>query len=943
MAIIPSIVNFILSVGPAITGGGSNDHGVAPTYYPPLDYKPKPTGIPFTLKNESAVADRPNSNIPITSTSMYSIMAPEESTSSSSYILPSVSDSSFASTTPTSPSSITVPMQQTTDSSIASAADPSTSSSAVYPSTVSYAVGVSTQQASSSSSVTPEQPTSSSIPSPSTTPSPTAVSEQPAANSTSADIHATLDGNGQQVNNNAQTGQEWESCSSGGAAAGYWYANIEHNGQSSFLESGSKENYTVFRNVVTDFKADNTGATDASGAIQNAIQAGPTNGPDRGSHFMGTTGQPAIIYLPPGTYLLSAALQFYVGTVIVGDPTNPPTLKAASEFSGDHMIYAKDPSYVGTINFQIGIKNIILDSTAVAATQAFNLVDWTVSQATQLANVVFNMPTGDTNHVGLTTQYDYNSNLIMNDLWFQGGSIGMKLSGQQWVFKSLRFTGTKIGVIAGGTDIVFMDCHFEQGDIGIDAGGTSGSLTVIDSSGSGLNSFIVSGDSGNAGNAIILENIQNTGTTVTLGGEAKLSGPVADTWVHGTVYDPGNANKRRADGDSVTTPRPSNLAPGGKYFTMPPPTYREYSADQVVNIKSVPGLPVYGDGSTDDSQNINRILTEKRGCQLIYFPAGTYIVADTIFVPGGTRIIGDAFASVISATGNLFKDEASPRAMVRFGYPGDMGIAQVSDMMFTVADILPGCKMVEVNIAGEQPGDVGFWNTHFRIGGAVGSRVQTDCAASPGECKAAFGLLHLSTTSSAYIENMWGWTADHDLDGDHTQNIGTGRGLLVEATSATWLIGTGFEHHTLYQYNFERARNVFSALQQSETPYWQGPGNLYAPAPWADHPVPSDPNFSHCAPEDANCRMALFERISGSSDLFLYGGGNWVFFNANGDCKGDCQKNMLQIIDSTRIYLYGTNSKSTTNMVLEGSQVIATQNDNAGGWGGVIAAYLYNT
>lgn len=225
----------------------------------------------------------------------------------------------------------------------------------------------------------------------------------------------------------------------------------------------------------------------------------------------------------------------------------------------------------------------------------------------------------------------------------------------------------------------------------------------------------------------------------------------------------------------------------------------------------------------------------------------------------------------------------------------------------------------------------------------MGSRVQTECGSSPGNCKAAWGLLHLGTTSSAYIENMWGWTADHDLDGGHTQNIGTGRGMLIEATSATWLIGTGFEHHTLYQYNFERARNVFSALQQSESPYWQGPGNLYAPAPWADHRIPSDPDFSHCAPDDATCRMALFERISGSSDLFLYGGCNWVFFNDNGDCNGDCQKNNIQILDSTRLYLYGTNSKSVTNMVLEGSQAIAKQSDNAGGWGGVIAAYLYNS
>jgi glucan 1,3-beta-glucosidase len=128
---------------------------------------------------------------------------------------------------------------------------------------------------------------------------------------------------------------------------------------------------------------------------------------------MGTTGQPAIVYLPGGTYLLNAALQLYVGTVIVGDPTNPPILKAQPGFSGDHMIYAKDPNFGGTINFYIGIKNIVLDSTGLNATLSMTLLDWTVSQATQLSNVVFNMPQSPTAHVGLTTQYDYNSNIIV--------------------------------------------------------------------------------------------------------------------------------------------------------------------------------------------------------------------------------------------------------------------------------------------------------------------------------------------------------------------------------------------------------------------------------------------------------------------------------------------------------------------------------------------------
>ena len=190
---------------------------------------------------------------------------------------------------------------------------------------------------------------------------------------------------------------------------------------------------------------------------------------------------------------------------------------------------------------------------------------------------------------------------------------------------------------------------------------------------------------------------------------------------------------------------------------------------------------------------------------------------------------------------------------------------------------------------------------------------------------------------------MWGWTADHDLDGGHGQTISTGRGMLVEATKGTWLVGTAMEHHTLYQYNFEYASNVFSALQQSETPYWQGPGNDLAPIPWASNLIMSDPTFSNCGTSDATCRMAFFERIRGSSNLFLYGGCVWAFFNNGGGCSSDCQQNAIRVLKSQgNIYLYGTNVKSVTNLIVSTNTDIATESANAGGWGGVIAAYAYD-
>jgi glucan 1,3-beta-glucosidase len=147
----------------------------------------------------------------------------------------------------------------------------------------------------------------------------------------------------------------------------------------------------------------------------------------------------------------------------------------------------------------------------------------------------------------------------------------------------------------------------------------------------------------------------------------------------------------------VTTPRAAALLSNGKYFTMAPPTYKQYSVDQVLNIKTVAGLPVYGDGATDDTNNINAILSQYAGCKVIYFPAGTYIVTNTINVPAGSRIYGDAFGTAISAVGGNFYNPAAPTTMVKVGNAGDVGVAQITDMLFTVADVLQGCKLVSLS------------------------------------------------------------------------------------------------------------------------------------------------------------------------------------------------------------------------------------------------------
>jgi glucan 1,3-beta-glucosidase len=213
--------------------------------------------------------------------------------------------------------------------------------------------------------------------------------------------------------------------------------------------------------------------------------------------------------------------------------------------------------------------------------------------------------------------------------------------------------------------------------------------------------------------------------------------------------------------------------------------------------------------------------------------------------------------------------------------------------------------------------------------------------------------MHLTTSSSAYIENMWGWTADHDLDGGHDQTISVGRGFLVEATSATWLHGTASEHNTLYQYNFNNAANVFVGMQQSETAYWQGNGSpSLAPAPWATLSSYGDPTFTNCATGDAQCRMGWFAYISGCSNMFLYGAGFWTFFNDNnGDCQGQgvCQTNAINVQNTSSLNWFGINVKDNVNLIDNNGVALVTENNNPGGSGGfgqkgaVVGAFLMNS
>ena len=121
-------------------------------------------------------------------------------------------------------------------------------------------------------------------------------------------------------------------------------------------------------------------------------------------------------------------------------------------------------------------------------------------------------------------------------------------------------------------------------------------------------------DSGDRNNQIVIENLSHDNSNpiaVDSAGNEKLKATAnIDTWVWGNVQPgPGEPGAYQS-GTVYNTQRPSSLLVDGKYFTKAQPTYDEYTTNQFVNVKSVPGYPVKGDGSTDDSASLNAILLQ---------------------------------------------------------------------------------------------------------------------------------------------------------------------------------------------------------------------------------------------------------------------------------------------------------------------------------------------
>ncbi|KAF3927732.1 hypothetical protein ABW21_db0206690 [Orbilia brochopaga] len=743
----------------------------------------------------------------------------------------------------------------------------------------------------------------------------------------------------------------------------YWIDGITHRGKTPYAGSSS---YQVYRNV-KDFGAKGDGSTDDTVAIQNAISSGSRCGLGCDS----TTTKPALIYFPPGTYMVSAAIQMYYNSHLIGDPITLPRIKATAGFSGAAVIdadpYGANGNWHGsTNNFYKVVRNFIVDTTAAPANVETKGIHWQGAQATSLNNIVFysnNSP--GTQHKGL--YMEDGSGGYISDLVFNGGQYCAQIGNQQFTLRNLIFNNCGTGLMLNwGWAWHFKSLTFNNVGTGIDMTASSnsalavGSVVVADSRFNNVQIGVKSQKSSSSvpetANSLVLDNISINNCPIMVGatGNVKLAGSsgisTISMWAQGRSYSASNKNGVDIQSAFTGFARPAGLLDAtGKILERSKPQYATLTLDQVLSARD---LGCTGDGSTDDTATLQAAITRAAfENKVLYIDYGVYLVSNTIYVPPGSRIMGEVWPLILGS-GTAFMNANAPVPIVQFGRPGESGFIEGTNFIVGTRGPMKGAVLMEWNLAGTGSDVSGLYDVHARVGGFQGSNLDANtCLKTPSStsvnanCAAAFMLMRVGRTASrVMLENVWLWTADHDLDlAAHSQiSVFTGRGLLVESTGPVWLYGTASEHNVLYQYQFSSAQNVYMGLIQTESPYYQS--NPVATAPFSVNSAFDDPDYSTICPPGSpdTCKKSYGLRIKNSSNILCYGAALYSFFeNYTQQCLTDetCQTYMTSIESSTNIRLYNTNTKGSRNILTVDGSWSAAQGDNVNTFAETVALY----
>ncbi|KAF3116233.1 hypothetical protein TWF103_009455 [Orbilia oligospora] len=502
---------------------------------------------------------------------------------------------------------------------------------------------------------------------------------------------------------------------------------------------------------------------------------------------------------------------------------------------------------------------------------------------------------------------------FMSDLTFSGGAIGAYLENQQFTIRKFSFNGCKVAVethwnwVLSAKSFLVNNCQVGF-NISASAGSAQGtsSINIMDTTVINTSVGIIATLAGTNRTSILVDNwkminvdagIVSAGKTVLAGGTG-----VIPSWGSGITYRSGTeagTSGVSQDGGRIITDTDNPvvvLGEFGNWFERSKPQYEDLPASSFYDVKA---SGARGNGRSDDTVAINVALQAATS-------AGK--IAHNLHPPGA-KVVGEVW-SQIQGTGTRFSSKDSPYVMVKVGNVGDVGDVEIQDMLSGVRGGTAGAVLVQWNIKARTPGSAALWDSHWRVGGSIGTNLQkAQCPKLTGQvnsnCVAGSLLLHLTPTSSGYFENAWIWTADHDLDvvTQDQIDIYVARGVLIESQGPSWFYGTASEHNVLYHSS--------SGSELSERGDEEGPsGQSLGP----------DPCFFDCLIEPKVCAISWAIRFIRSEDVHIYGAGLYSWFQNYGqDCvsSSECQHNLAKIDGESK-------NLRLNNLVTVGSRLMAS-------------------
>merc|ERR1711937_669606 len=189
-----------------------------------------------------------------------------------------------------------------------------------------------------------------------------------------------------------------------------------------------------------------------------------------------------------------------------------------------------------------------------------------------------------------------------------------------------------------------------------------------------------------------------------------------------------------------------------------------------------------GDGKTDDTSALQKALQQH---DQVFLPYGTYLISRPLVFKSNNVLTGDLLAVLMAKKGSsIFMNPNKPAAMLQL--PSGTNNIVLANLLIAAQGDLPGCWSIDWQTGSNSS----MFDTHWRLEHAI------------------YGQLHIHGNAGGYIENSWGWTADHDIDGNKNLTVKNPRGWLIESTEPLWLYGTACEHNAQYQYKLDGASHV---------------------------------------------------------------------------------------------------------------------------------------